>query len=407
MVKAQVIEDLSQELNLGARWLQQNSLSLHFSPKGARIEKKLGGTVPLVSTIMETGEVLRENLEDLEEVAVCTVEEVKVPPYEVRWVSISVPGEEQRQETAAHIVPVAPAPQLGCQVLEGVYPLKKGRGAVLLANVCAEAIQIAARSRIGTSTVGPARLAEIQEGKAGEARDIWEHEKLEDNEILAADPTTLNEMRVMIHEFVDVFSVSTASNGFTDKATFRVELRPGVQPVRQKVRLLNTDQRKSLQKQLKVWTDEGVIEQTSSPWASPLVPVMKKTGDIRWAVDYRALNGATIADTYPLPSIAESLERLSGAEIFSCLDAASAYNVIPVEGGSREKLVFISPFGCYTYKRMPFGAKNNGACYARFIGRCLEEMGSPYLIAYLDDLLIFTKELPEHIQTLRQVLQMH
>ena len=158
MVKAQVIEDLSQELNLGARWLQQNNLSLHFSPKGARIEKKLGGTVPLVSTIMESGEVLGENLEDLEEVAVCTVEEVKVPPYEVRWVSISVLGEGQRQETAAHIVPVAPAPQLGC-------PLKEGRGAVLLANVCAEAIQTAAGSRIGTSTVGPVSIAEIQEVK--------------------------------------------------------------------------------------------------------------------------------------------------------------------------------------------------------------------------------------------------
>ena len=56
---------------------------------------------------------------------------------------------------------------------------------------------------------------------------------------------------------------------------------------------------------------------------------------------------------------------------------------------------------------MPFRAKNSGACYARFIGRCLEELGSPYLIAYLDDLLIFTKRLPEHLQTLRQVLQMH
>ena len=123
-----------------------------------------------------------------------------------------------------------------------------------------------------------------------------------------------------------------------------MELRPGAQPVRQKVRPLNPDQRKSLQEQLKVWTDEGVIERTSSPWASPLVPVMKKTGDIRWAVDYRALNGATIADTYPLPSIAESLERLSGAEIFSCLDAASVYNVIPV-------VVILT-----SYK---FGAKNS------------------------------------------------
>ena len=85
------------------------------------------------------------------------------------------------------------------------------------------------------------------------------------------------------------------------------------------------------------------------------------------------------------------------------MDAASAYNVIPVAEDSREALAFISPFGCYTYRRMPFGARNSGACFARFIGRCLEELVSPYLIAYLDDLLIFTKKLHEHINTLRQM----
>ena len=167
-VTAQVIEDLSQELNLGARWLQQNYLSLHFSRQGTRIEKKLGGTVPLVAA-METGEDPEEleDLENLGETRVDTLEEVKIPPYQVRWVPIQVKGQER--ETAAHIVPVAPATQLGLQVLEGVYPLREGKGAVLLANVCAETIQIAAGSRIFTSTVGPVSIAEIQEMKAEEA----------------------------------------------------------------------------------------------------------------------------------------------------------------------------------------------------------------------------------------------
>ena len=104
-------------------------------------------------------------------------------------------------------------------------------------------------SRIATSTVGPVSIAEIQEIKAEEAQDVWEQLKLEENEILAADPTALNEVRAMIYKFVDVFSVPTASIGCTDKATFRVELRPGAQPVRQKVRPLNPDQRKSLKDQ--------------------------------------------------------------------------------------------------------------------------------------------------------------
>ena len=91
---------------------------------------------------METGENPEEleDLENLGETRVDTLEEVKISPYQVRWVSVRCVG--QNQETAAHIVPVAPAPQLGCQVLEGVYPLKEGRGAVLLANVCLETIQL-------------------------------------------------------------------------------------------------------------------------------------------------------------------------------------------------------------------------------------------------------------------------
>ena len=78
----------------------------------------------------------------------------------------------QERETAAHIVPVTPAPQLGCQVLEGLYPLREGKGAVLLANVCAETIQIAAGSKIATSTVGPVSIAEIQEMKDEETQDV-------------------------------------------------------------------------------------------------------------------------------------------------------------------------------------------------------------------------------------------
>ena len=74
---------------------------------------------------------------------------------------------------------------------------------------------------------------------------------------------------------------------------------------------------------LKIWKDEGVIEEAESPWASALVPAKKKGGLIRWAIDYRKLNEVTVADSYPLPSIEMNLERLAGARVFSALDAAA------------------------------------------------------------------------------------
>ena len=110
--------------------------------------------------------------------------------------------------------------------------------------------------------------------------------KLEDNEILVAEPTALNEVRAMIYDYVDVFIVPTALIDCTGEATFRAGLRPGAQPVSQKVRPLKTNQERSREDQLRLWTDEGVIERISFPRDSPLVPVIKKNVETRWDKDY-------------------------------------------------------------------------------------------------------------------------
>ena len=85
------------------------------------------------------------------------------------------------------------------------------------------------------------------------------------------------------------------------------------------------------------------VGESTSPWASALVPAFKKGGSIRWAVDYRGLNKVTIADAYPLPSIEENLERLQGSTIYSTMDAAAAYHTIAVKEKVRPYLAFITP----------------------------------------------------------------
>ena len=81
-------------------------------------------------------------------------------------------------------------------------------------------------------------------------------------------------------------------------------------------------------------------------------------------MDYWGLNACTIADAYPLPNIQENLDKLQGSRVFSTLDAASAYNTIPVEPKRRPLLTFTKPWGLFTFNRMPFGAKNAGATYS-------------------------------------------
>ena len=124
-------------------------------------------------------------------------------------------------------------------------------------------------------------------------------------------------------------------------------------------------------------------------------------------MDYRRLNASTVADSYPLPSISENIDRLAGGRVFSTLDASQAYHTIPVAEGSRRALAFITPFGLYTFARMPFGARNAGATYSRFVQMCLDKLRSPYTISYLDDIIMFTSTLELHVQELERVLEMH
>ena len=130
-----------------------------------------------------------------------------------------------------------------------------------------------------------------------------------------------------------------------------------------------------------------MIEPCNSPWASALVPVKKKDGQVRWVVNFRGLNSVTRKDAFPLTSIQENLEALKGSTVFSTIDAAGAYHVIEVAVDSRDVTAFITPFGTYRYCRMPFGLSNAGAVYSRMIEEALSHLPRESRSTYLDDVL--------------------
>ena len=230
---------------------------------------------------------------------------------------------------------------------------------------------------------------------------------LRTNNLLKSKPAVMKRVIKIVKDRYKVFGEPGASIGKTDLVEFVIDLKPDARPVKQKLRPLNPLQVESLKKQLKEWEDNDCIQPSKSPWASPLVPAWKKGGTIRWAIDYRALNQVTVADAYPVPNIEQNLEKLAGAKVFSALDAAAAYQTIPVEKKSRALLAFITPFGLYEYTRMPFGARNAGSTYSRFVDMLLTRLNSDKVIGYLDDILVFTKTLDEHVDELERVLDMH
>uniref|UniRef100_A0A9J7ZJ87 Gypsy retrotransposon integrase-like protein 1 n=1 Tax=Cyprinus carpio carpio TaxID=630221 RepID=A0A9J7ZJ87_CYPCA len=151
--------------------------------------------------------------------------------------------------------------------------------------------------------------------------------------------------------------------------------------------------------------DSGVVRESSSPWAAPVVLVKKKDGSWRFCVDYRKLNAVTHKDAYPLPRIEESLTGLKGAQWYSTLDLASGYWQVEMDPQDRQKTAFTTPMGLYEFDRMPFGLCNAPATFQRLMQRCLGSMVHDFLLIYLDDVVVFSPDFDSHLHHLEQVFR--
>lgn len=147
----------------------------------------------------------------------------------------------------------------------------------------------------------------------------------------------------------------------------------------------------------------GVIRESSSPFASPILLVKKKDDSYRLCVDYRGLNANTQPEHYPLPRIEEQIDQLTGAKYFSSLDMASGFHQIPIHPESVEKTAFVTPEGQYEYLAMPFGLRNAPSVYQRCITKALNHLGDKPLI-YMDDVLSYSTDVTEGLKRLDEVL---
>ena len=156
--------------------------------------------------------------------------------------------------------------------------------------------------------------------------------------------------------------------------------------------------------------DEGIIRPSKGPYASPLHIVAKKSG-WRLVGDYRALNGITKRDAYPLPYLQDFSMQLNGKKIFSKIDLRDAYHQLPVAEEDIEKTAICTPFGNYEFVRMSFGLTGAAQCFQRFIDAVLgkvtrQDTGARVtLFAYIDDIIIASESREAHEQDLEAVFQ--
>ena len=304
------------------------------------------------------------------------------------------------------------------ETVGALYKWKKEGNRVAIINHAGTPIRIPKHSVVGYVSEAEVE-AQTKESYLEKINSVSEEHRLKvvedlglmQNPVLKANPEIQKKATQLVMEFADIFSgVGTKEVGRTDLIEFEIKLKKGATPVKQKLRPLNPHQKESLKKQMEKWKQEGIIQESISPWASPMVPAKKAggaPGEIRWAIDYRALNEATVSDSYPIPNVEEILERLAGSKYYSALDASCAFHVIPVAQKTRPLLAFITPMGLFEFCSMPFGPKNSGSVYARFVDMLLQRIRSQNVVAYIDDVLVFTKDLDHHLTELRSVFELH
>lgn len=149
---------------------------------------------------------------------------------------------------------------------------------------------------------------------------------------------------------------------------------------------------------------DGLIEESRSPWSSPVVLVPKKDGTMRLCADYRKINKVTKVDAFPMPRIDDLIDGLAGAKYISTLDLTKGYWQILVAKESIPKTAFTTPFGHYQFKVMPFGLVGAPATFQRIMNKMLGDIPQ-FTAAYLDDVVVFSATWEEHLEHLQEVLQ--
>ncbi|GBG68934.1 hypothetical protein CBR_g3633 [Chara braunii] len=207
----------------------------------------------------------------------------------------------------------------------------------------------------------------------------------------------------LLDEYRDVFEAPT---GTVPDRPIRhgITLEAGTVPPRGCIYRMSEEELKVLRAQLDDLLHKGWIRPSCSPYGAPVLFVRKKNKDLRLCIDYRKLNAQTVKNVGPLPRIDDLLERLGGAMYFSKLDLKSGYHQIEIQPQDRYKTAFKTRYGHFEWVVMPFGLTNAPATFQAAMTTEFRDLLDRSVLIYLDDILVYSRTLDEHIVHLRIVL---
>ena len=209
----------------------------------------------------------------------------------------------------------------------------------------------------------PELMAPVQgpESQLKEVQNLW-------------GPKASASLENILTEFDNLFMKQKADIGRCTIAKHPVELKPGAVPHREGARRMSPEKAERANQEVRSLLALGMIQPSLSPWASRIVMVKKKNGELRFCCDFRPLNEVTVKDAYPLSRIDESLARLGKAKFYTSIDLAWDFWQIPVRKADRQRTAFACKQGLFEWRRMPFGMCNASATFQRAIARALRKI---------------------------------
>ena len=200
----------------------------------------------------------------------------------------------------------------------------------------------------------------------------------------------------------ELFDVKTATTAITSmNHAIRTPDHP---PIASKPHAQSYKQRLEVERQVTQLLKDRKIRPSDSPWAAPILLAKKKDGSERLMVDYRRLNEITIKDSYPLPTIEETLAQLGGHKFFTKLDLRAGYHQIAIREGDKPKTAFTTKSGLFEWNVLPPGLKNAPPSFQRCMNNIIGRSRSHFCLIYLDDIIVFSRTFDDHLAHVADVL---
>ncbi|GBG60081.1 hypothetical protein CBR_g412 [Chara braunii] len=213
------------------------------------------------------------------------------------------------------------------------------------------------------------------------------------------------EIEGVVAKYPDLFEELT---GIVEREVVHaIEIIPGSSIPKGRTYRMSPGELDELRRQLKELIEKGWIRPSVSPYGSPVLFVpKKKEGTLRMCIDYRGLNAITVKNREPLPRIDDLLDRVQGCRYFSKIDLKSGYHQIAIRPEDQHKTAFQTRYGLYEFVVMPFGLCNAPGTFQHAMNRIFHDYLDKFVVVYLDDTLIFSKTVEEHVAHLDKVLNL-